>query len=38
MYAVVFKKPKKYEEQEDVPPVPSNTIESLYAAVQKKSN
>ena len=35
MYAVVYKKPKKSEEQ-DVPPVPAHTIEALYAAVQKQ--
>ena len=37
MYAVVHKKPKKSEEQEEaVPPVPAYTVESLYTAVQKK--
>ena len=36
MYAVVHKKPKKCEEQDDAPPIPSHTIESLYATVQKK--
>ena len=36
MYAVVQKKPKKCEE-EIAPPVPSHTTESLYTAVQKRS-
>ena len=37
MYAVVHKKPKKYNEQEETaPPVPSYTIEALYTAVQKR--
>ena len=36
MYAVVHKKPKKCEEQEEMPPpIPSYTVESLYTAVQK---
>ena len=37
MYAVILKKQKKSEEQEEIaPPVPSHTMESLYTAVQKK--
>ena len=38
MYAVVQKKSKKCEEQEQeetAPPIPSHTIESQYTAVQK---
>ena len=38
MYAVVYKKPKKSgEEEETPPPIPTPTVESLYTAVQKKS-
>ena len=39
MYAVVHKKPKKSEDQEDSetpPPIPASTVELLYTAVQKK--
>ena len=37
MYAVVYKKPKKSEEQEEIAPsIPAYTVESLYTAVQKK--
>ena len=36
MYAVVYKKPKKSEEQgETPPPIPAPTVESLYTAIQK---
>ena len=36
MYAVVHKKPKKSEEQEETAPsIPAYTVESLYTAVQK---
>ena len=37
MYAIVYKKPKKSEEQEETAPsIPAHTVESLYTAVQKK--
>ena len=36
MYAVVHKKPKKSEEQGEIPPpIPASTVESLYTAIQK---
>ena len=36
MYAVVHKKPKKSEDQGEIPPpIPASTVESLYTAVQK---
>ena len=37
MYAVVNKKPKKkkQEQRETPPPIPEQTVEALYTAVQK---